>query len=106
MNISDDINSESIIRAASENFGGDSFKYISSATMNKKAGIPIPDNIKEEARKALEGFKKSAEMIDVILDAIEKNNTLRRYELSKFDISARQASLEERESYFLNFLSV
>jgi uncharacterized membrane protein (UPF0127 family) len=79
MNISDDINSESIIRAASENFGGDSFKYISSATMNKKAGIPIPDNIKEEAKKALEGFKKSAEMIEVILDAIEKNNT----ELSK-----------------------
>lgn len=75
MNISDDIDSESIIKAASENFGGDNFRYISSEIINKKAGIPIPDSIKQESKKALNGFKQASEMIELISDAIEKNNS-------------------------------
>lgn len=73
MIISDNATPEEIIVSASLNYGGNNFKYISSKEMRKNAGIPIPDEVKNESKKALDGFKKISDMTQVILDNFTKN---------------------------------
>jgi len=90
MVISDDLTAEDIVLAASQNFGGKKFKYISSNQIIKQSGIPIPDSVKEESRKAFSGFKKAIGLSDQILENMEKNNN----ELQKLS-----ENLEKLKSY-------
>jgi uncharacterized membrane protein (UPF0127 family) len=90
MVISDDLTAEDIVSAASQNFGGKKFKYISSNQIIKQSGIPIPDSVKKESKKAFSGFKKAINLSDQILENMEKNNN----ELQKLS-----ENLEKLKSY-------
>jgi len=71
--ISNDLEPSQIIRFASERFGGSSFRYVSAAEFNKVSGIPIPDSIKSEAKKAYLKLKKSLDLISIVLEKIQSN---------------------------------
>jgi hypothetical protein len=72
--VSNDLEPSQIIRVASERFGGNSFRYVSAAEFNKVSGIPIPDSIKSEAKKAYLKLKKSLDLISIVLDKIQSND--------------------------------
>jgi uncharacterized membrane protein (UPF0127 family) len=72
--ISSDLEPNQIIRVASEKFGGKNFRYISSEEFKKVSGIPIPDSIKSEAKKAYLKLKKSLDLISIVLDKLQSNN--------------------------------
>lgn len=73
--ISSDLEPSQIIRAASEKFGGSNFRYVSSSEFNKISGIPIPDSIKDQAKKAYLKLKKSLDLISIVSDKIQTNDT-------------------------------
>ena len=73
MVISNNLSPEEIIAAASKNFGGDSFKYISSEDMVKTSGIPIPSHVKSESRKAYANLKEVKDDLSELSDNFNKN---------------------------------
>jgi hypothetical protein len=70
--VPDNFGTEDVFLALGERYAGRSVELYSES-MIKSAGIPVPDDIKGKARKALRYFDRSRDMCDTLIGNLKQN---------------------------------